>query len=113
MSTPKFEYLTEIDGMKVIMTDHAKAQCKSRHGVNLDQMKTFFNDTAKAWTNYVPAEYNQECFLWSAKWQRGMVVAYRRDFKNQTNKRLGLVVITVYPFGKCRPVQPDTEVIYG
>ena len=63
-------------------------------------------------TGFVPVEYNQEVFIYSRAFQRGMIIAFRRDYKNKTNVKLVLVAVTVYPYGKSLPAHPDTEVIY-
>jgi hypothetical protein len=116
-STPrppvKFEYLTELHGVRIIMTDHAKSQCKARHGMQLEQMKQFFVDTLPVWGSVPVVEYNQEVFIYSTKWQRGMIVAYRRDFKNDKSSKIALVVVTVYPYGISKPAHADTEVYRG
>jgi len=111
----KFEYLTEIDGLKIIMTDHAKRQAMKRHGMPLETMRAWFVNSSRALlhirSNLV--EYNQEVFVYNAKYQRGMILAFRRDFKNQDSNKICLAVITVYPYGKATPMHPDTEVFYA
>ena len=113
MKDLKFEYLTEIHGTKIIMTTHAKGQCRKRHGMPLDSMKQFFIDTADTWGSVPVVEYDQEVFIYSTKWHRGVIVAYRRDWRNATRKDLAIIVVTIYPYGKSKPVHPDTEVYYG
>lgn len=109
----KFEYLTEIDGVKIIMTDHAKKQARDRHGMPLETMKRWFEDMQGIWGNVPVKEYNQEVFVYSVKYQRGMILAYRRDFKNDERTDLALVVVTVYPYGKAVPMQRDTKSYRG
>ena len=111
-SEPKFEYLTEIKGTKIIMTDHAKSQSLSRHGLKLDQCKQWFIDMVDTWASVPVREYNQEVFVYSYKWQRGMILAYRRDFKNDRDD-LAIVAVTVYPYGVASPAKHDTEVYRG
>jgi hypothetical protein len=109
----KFEYLTEIHGVKIIMTDHAKKQARDRHGMPLDTMKNWFQDMADIWGNVPVKEYNQEVFVYSVKYQRGMILAFRRDFKNDDRQDLAVVVVTVYPYGKAVPMQRDTLTYRG
>lgn len=107
---PNFEYLTELNGcLKVILTRHAKDQCQKRHGMALETMKTWFTDSQKVIGDIPVVEYNQEVFVYNRKWQRGMVLAFRRDSKNPRSDRLCLVVVTVYPYGKSVPFRTDTE----
>jgi hypothetical protein len=109
----KFEYLTEIHGVKIIMTDHAKKQARERHGMPLDTMRRFFEDMEPVWGNIPIKEYNQEVFVYSVKYQRGMILAFRRDFKNDERVDLAMVVVTVYPYGKAVPMQRDTLTYRG
>lgn len=110
---PKFEYLTEIHGAKIIMTDHAKKQCQARHGLKLEQCKQWFVDMTDVWAS-VPVEYeNEEVFVYSYKWQRGMILAYRRDYKNETRNDTAVVAVTVYPYGVASPANKDTRCFRG
>lgn len=108
----KFEILMEHKGTKVILTDHARQQARKRHGLPIEQMKKFFILAHDALQDFKWVEYNQEVFVYSRSHQRGCIIAARRDFKNQQDRRLGYVVVTVYPYGISRPAHPDTEVIY-
>lgn len=108
----KFEYLMEHEGTKYILTDHARAQAVKRHGMPIEQMKSFFIKAHKGLSAFTWTEYNQEVFVYSRSYQRGCIVAARRDYKNQSNQRLGYVIVTVYPYGISKPAHPDTEIIY-
>jgi len=110
---PKFEYLTEIRGTKIILTDHAKQRALSRHGMPLEQMKSWFIEMSDVWASIPVEYYNQEVFVYSRKYQRGMILAYRRDCKNTSRNDLALVVVTVYPYGKDIPAKADTKIYRG
>jgi hypothetical protein len=111
---PKFEYLMEYKGIKVVLTDHVRQRSRERHGMPIEQMKTYFQHVINGIDDvgFVPSEYNQEVFIYSKTFQRGMIIAFRRDYKNQSNRRIALVAVTVYPYGRALPAHPDTEVIY-
>ena len=104
----KFEYLTCIGGLKVIMTDHAKQQASKRHGMKLEQMKDWFEYTADVTASIPVAYYNEEVFVYSIKHQRGMILAYRRDNRSDS-RNVCLVVVTVYPYGSSKPMKPGTR----
>lgn len=109
----KLEYVMEHKGFSVINTDHANRQAKQRHGMTVNQMKDFFTiviDFIKA-GNFEIMEYNQEVFFYSTKYQRGMILAFRRDFKENA-EGMCIVCVTVYPYGQSRPMKDDTEAIY-
>jgi hypothetical protein len=80
----------------------------------IEQMKVFFQHVINGIddTGFVPCEYNQEVFIYSKLFQRGMIIAFRRDYKNSKNTHTCLVAVTVYPYGKSQPAHNDTEVIY-
>jgi hypothetical protein len=42
-----------------------------------------------------------------------MILAFRRDFKNDERVDLAMVVVTVYPYGKAVPMQRDTLTYRG
>ena len=110
----KTEYLMEHKGLKVIITDHVRTRARQRHGMPIEQMKTFFEHMINGLeeTNFKPVEYNQEVFIYVRAFQRGMIMAFRRDFKNQSDGNVHLVAVTCYPYGRSIPSHPDTEVIY-
>jgi hypothetical protein len=108
----KFEYLIKHKGVKVILTDHCRTRALKRHGMPIERMKAFFIEVIDGLADFTWKEYNQEIFVYSRHFQRGAVVAYRRDFKNQASRDMCLAVITIYPYGKSTPAHPDTEVIY-
>jgi hypothetical protein len=110
----KLEYLLEYKGRKVIVTDHVKDRARQRHGMPIDQMKVYFQHMIDGIdeTNYAPTEYNEEVFVYVRAFKRGCVVAFRRDFKDQSNRDLIMAVVTMYPYGTSKPAHPDTEVIY-
>jgi len=112
MSEVKFEYMLEYRRTKVILTDHARTQASHRHGMPIESMKKWFMGAIDALEvcSYTPDYYNQEVFMYSKTMKRGMIVAFRRDFKND-NGLLCLVVVTVYPYGKDTPMQADTDII--
>jgi hypothetical protein len=102
----------EYKGVKIILTDHVRVQARKRHGMPVEQMKTYFQHVVDGLEDFKWVEYNQEIFVYSRAFQRGMIIACRRDYKNQQNQRLGYVAVTCYPYGKSLPAHPDTEVVY-
>jgi hypothetical protein len=114
VNKPKFEYLIKHKGVKVILTDHCRTRAAQRHGMPIETMKDFFIRVIDGiWCQgFKFKEYNQEVFVYSAHYQRGAIVAYRRDFKNQASREMCLAVVTIYPYGKSTPAHKDTEVIY-
>ena len=108
----KFEYLMEYKGTKIILTDHVRQRSHERHGMPIEQMKTYFQHVIDGLTEFKWVEYNQEIFVYSRAFQRGMIIAQRRDFKNQGNREMVLVAVTCYPYGRALPAQTDTEVVY-
>jgi len=111
---PKLEYLLEHRGTKVIVTDHVRQRARERHGMPISQMKVYFQHMIDgiAETDYVPTEYNEEVFVYVRAFARGCVVAFRRDFKDQSNRDLIMAIITMYKYGQGKPAHADTEVIY-
>jgi hypothetical protein len=112
-AAPKVEYLMEYKGRKVIITDHVRQRARERHGMPVETMKTYFQHVIDGLDacNFKPVEYNQEIFVYSRAFQRGMVIAFRRDFKSD-NQNLVLVAVTCYPYGRAVPAQADTEIYY-
>lgn len=110
---PKLEVLMVYKGVKVIVTDHVRKRAVERHGMPIEQMKTFFEHVINgiADVDFKPVEYNQEVFVYSRAFQRGMVIAFRRDFKSDDGN-MCIVAVTCYPYGRALPAQKDTEVIY-
>jgi hypothetical protein len=110
----KFEYLMEYKGRKVIITDHVRQRSRERHGMPVEQMRVYFQHVIDGLDacDFKPVEYNQEIFVYSRAFQRGMIIAFRRDYKNQDSSKLAIVAVTCYPYGRAVPAQPDTEVIY-
>jgi hypothetical protein len=106
--------MMEHRGVKVILTDHSRQQALRRHGMPIEQMKVFFQHAINGIDDagFMPEYYNQEVFIYSKTFQRGMIVAFRRDFKNQDNWHICLVAVTVYPYGVSRPAHKDTVTIY-
>jgi hypothetical protein len=78
----------------------------------VETMKDFFVKVIEGLEDFFWSEYNQEVFVYSGHYQRGAIVAYRRDFKNQASREMCLAVVTIYPYGKAQPAQPDTEIVY-
>jgi hypothetical protein len=110
---PKLEYLTIYKGRSVIVTDHVKDRANERHGMPISQMKVYFHTIIDGLDdhNFKPVEYNQEIFVYSKTYQRGCIVAFRRDFKSNSQDLI-MAVVTMYPYGKSTPAHPDTEVYY-
>lgn len=107
------EYVLNYRGFGVINTDHANKQAQQRHGMSVDQMTDFFQiviDHIKS-GKFKIVEYNQEVFFYSTKYQRGMILAFRRDFKLNLEGTC-IICVTVYPYGKNIPMQKDTETVY-
>lgn len=111
---PKREYLNPVNGHKVILTDHGRERAGSRHGMDIDQLNTWFRSSAEGLLKAELAMdyYNQEIFVYNRHFQRGMIIAFRRDFKNPDVNDICLIVLTVYPYGKANPMQKDTEIFY-
>jgi len=109
----KFEYLTEHRGVKVILTNHARQQAYQRHGLPIESMKLWFTQAIDKirQTGFEPEYYNQEVFVYNRHYQRGMVVAFRRDNRNVESDKLCLVAVTCYPYGKSFPAHRDTKTI--
>jgi hypothetical protein len=80
--------------------------------MQVETMKNFFVRVIDGLKGFNWSEYNQEIFVYSGHYQRGAVVAWRRDFKNQASRDMCLAVVTIYPYGKATPAHPDTEVVY-
>jgi hypothetical protein len=108
----KFEYLMEYKGIKIILTDHVRDRARQRHGMPVEQMKVYFQHVIDGLVDFPWVEYNQEIFVYSRAFNRGMIIARRRDFKNQGNRDMAYVAVTMYPFGRGYPAQKDTEVVY-
>ena len=108
----KFEYLLKHNGVKVILTDHCRTRAAQRHGMPVETMKDYFIRVVDGLKDFEWKEYNQEIFAFCRHYQRGAVVAYRRDFKNQASREMILAVVTIYPYGKAVPAHPDTETVY-
>jgi hypothetical protein len=110
-TTTKIEYILEHKGMKVIMTDHARTQARKRHGMPVEQMDLYFRKIVDGLIDF-PWEYdNQEIFVYSGHYQRGVILTCRRDFKRPGISRC-YVIVTMYPYGKARPIKEGTRVIY-
>jgi len=111
---PKLEYLLEYKGRKVVVTDHVKQRSQERHGMPVSEMKTYFKHMIDGidQTEFKPVEYNQEVFVYVRAFLRGCIVAFRRDFKDHSNKDLILAIVTMYPYGRSIPSHPDTQIIY-
>jgi hypothetical protein len=75
-------------------------------------MKDYFIRVVDGLSDFDWKEYNQEVFVYSTHYQRGAVIAYRRDIRNQDSREMCLIVMTIYPYGKATPAHKDTEVIY-
>ena len=105
--------MIEHKGVRVILTDHARQQAVHRHGMPIETMKTWFQQAIDmlADTDFIPETYNQEVFIYNRAFQRGMIVAFRHDFKSD-NHKIALVAVTVYPYGKNRPAHRDTVTLY-
>jgi hypothetical protein len=108
----KFEYLMEYKGIKIILTDHVRDRARQRHGMPVEQMKVYFQHVIDGLVDFPWVEENQEIFVYSRAFQRGVVIARRRDYKNQGNRDMAYVGITLYPYGRAYPAQKDTEVVY-
>ena len=111
----KKEYLLDYKGRKVIITDHVRQRARQRHMIPIEQMKTYFQHMIDGidQSDFVQAYDNQEIFIYVRAFQRGCVVALRRDFKDQSNRDNVMIVMTMYPYGKMHPMKTDTEVIYA
>jgi hypothetical protein len=112
-NTPvKFEYLMEYRCTKIVLTDHVRTRAGQRHGMPIEQMKVYFQHVIDGLDGFTWTHYNQEVFVYSKAYQRGMIIARRRDHKNQASNKMVLVAVTCYPYGKSIPAHPDTEIIY-
>lgn len=105
--------LKDYNGTSVIITTHARRRAMTRHGMPADVMKTYFKHIVDGLNalNFRPVEYNQEVFVYVRAFQRGCVIALRRDFRQPDKKALAMAVVTIYPYGKSRPVKGDTFTI--
>ena len=110
---PKFEVLTLHQGMKIIVTDHAREQMQSRYNMCIDFQKKFFMDALDGLKaqNFKPDYYNHEVFVYSQKHRQGFIAAFRRDFRSE-NDQLSMVIVTVYPMGRRKGLHSDTKTIF-
>ena len=99
-------------GVPVILTDHACDRVvNKKRGAMTDQQLNNLLEEVAAYVKvqaFEPTYYNEEVFFYSRHFQRGCIVAFRRDFKGR-HKGTCLVLITVYPYGKSRPLKAGTE----
>jgi hypothetical protein len=110
-TTTKIEYLLEHCGTKVILTDHARTQARNRHDMPIEQMVNYFKQIVEGLIDFDWKYNDQEIFVFSHKYRRGVILTCRRDFKSTSRDRV-YVIVTLYPFGKARPVKSSTEVVY-
>ncbi|MBW2646915.1 MAG: hypothetical protein JRE23_12230 [Deltaproteobacteria bacterium] len=107
----KNEYLMKHRGVKVIVTDHARHQCRKRdNGMAIETMKRYFVQVVDGLVDFNWKYDDQEIFVYNRFFQRGVVLTGRRDYRGGTDRCL--VVVTVYPYGKARPMKDSTEVVY-
>jgi len=108
---PANEYLLKHKGVKVIVTDHAREQCRKRsNGMDIKTMTRYFIQVVDGLVDFDWKYEDQEIFVYNRFFQRGVVLTGRRDYRGG-NARC-LVVVTVYPYGKSRPMKDSTEVVY-
>ena len=107
----KVEYLMEYKGVKIILTDHVRDRARQRHGMLVDQMKIYFQHVINGLVDF-PWEYDdQEIFVYSRAFQRGVILTNRRDWKSSGQSKC-YVIVTMYPYGKGRPVKSGTRVVH-
>ena len=105
------EYLLKHRGVKVIVTDHARQQCRKRdHGMEIKTMTRYFIQVVDGLMDFNWKYDDQEIFVYNRFFQRGVVLTGRRDYKGGSDRCL--VIVTVYPYGKSRPMKSSTEVVY-
>jgi len=109
------EYLHEKNGTSVIGTKHFMERMQQRmNGMSEQHFKGMLDSILQHYhTNkeqFDTLPYNSEIFFFSPKYQRGMVLAHRRDSKNHDGN-MHFILMTVYPYGKAVPVQQDTPKI--
>jgi hypothetical protein len=99
-------------GVPVVLTDHARerAMSKKRGELTSYQLGLYLEELGKyvVENEFKPEFYNQEIFFYSRHYQRGAIIALRRDFKNVLHGTV-LVLVTVYPYGKTQPIKQSTE----
>ena len=103
------EYLLRHNGVSVIMSTHARLQGFKRYNMSTDNMVEYFTRVANGLEGYNWKYDDQEIFVYSRFWQRGCILTGRRDYR--TSERC-LVVVTLYPYGKNRPIKAATETVY-
>ena len=109
---PKNEYLLKHRGVKVIITDHARHQCRNRdkNGLAIESMTRYFIQVVDGLMNFNWKYDDQEIFVYNRFYQQGVVLTGRRDYKGGSARCL--VIVTVYPYGKALPMKSSTEVVY-
>jgi hypothetical protein len=110
-TTTKIEYILEHCGTKVIMTDHARKQIRNRHDMLPVQLSNYFIQIVEGLVDFDWKYDDQEIFVYSGQYQRGVVLTGRRDFKSASRDRV-YVILTMYPFGSSRPMKSSTEIVY-
>jgi hypothetical protein len=110
-TTTKIEYLLEHCGTKVILTDHARTQARNRHDMPIEQMTNYFRQIVEGLIDFDWKYDDQEIFVFSHKYRRGVILTGRRDFKSASRDRV-YVIMTMYPFGKAQPMKDSTEIVY-
>ena len=111
---PITEYLCTVAGYKVIATAHSTQRTQQRQALTKDELCRWFLTAAGDLETIINGlkEYNQEVFVFNRQFRQGMILAFRRDFKDPSNRALAIVMVTVYPYGKATPMHKDTEVYY-
>lgn len=107
------EYITERDGTKVIGTSHFNRRLRQRMlGMSEQQLESMLQSILihchQHKDQFAALPYNSEIFFYVPRFQRGMILAHRRDTRVRGSDQHHWVLITVYPYGCVTPVQPDT-----
>jgi hypothetical protein len=105
------EYLLKHRGVNVIVTNHAREQCRKRdNGMAIETMRAYFKQVVDGLVDFNWKYDDQEIFVYNRHYQRGVILTGRRDYK--AGPALALVIVTIYPYGKSRPMKDSTEVVY-
>lgn len=100
----------------IINTNHALERMKQRqNSMTEGQINNFFDRVLLYFKDHQEQfesdPYNSEYFFYSGQHQRGMILAYRRDFKQKVSGN-HFILVTIYPYGKTYPMQADTPIVY-
>jgi hypothetical protein len=106
------EYLFKHKGRWVIDTDHAAERMVQRKQLTSKQMKFFFRKMIEKYLS-MGSKYtnlnNPEFLFFSKSLNQGMIIAFRRDYKNIDSKK-HFIIITFFPRGNKR-ARKGTETI--